>query len=170
MHQPVKNNLEKYLGNAGGLGNARRASSRQVPAEMEAHLASCHECSEELKQVERQAIELRSLRAPDDLEPRAGFYARVLQRIEDVRAVTSVWSAFLEPVFAKRLIYASVTLVLLLGTYLVSTEPHDMSAGYQPPAVVAPTHEVAAVSDDPDTSTSPQERDAVLVNLAAYQE
>ena len=46
-----------------------------------------------------------------------------------------------------------------------------MSAANQPPAaVVAPTHEVAAVSDDPDSFTSPQERDAVLVNLAAYQE
>ena len=92
-----------------------------------------------------------------------------MQRIEEARATKSVWSAFLEPAFAKRLIYASATLVLLLGTYLVSTEPGDVASGYQPAAVVAPAHQVAATMDDPDT-TSPQERDAVLVNLAAYQE
>lgn len=164
MHQPVKDNLEEYLRGVGG------PFTRPLPPEMKAHLASCSECAEKLSQLERQSVALRSLRAPEDLEPRVGFYARVMQRIEEARATNSVWSAFLDPVFAKRLIYASATLVLLLGTYLVSTEPGDLAAGYQPTAVVAPTHEVAATADDPDNSTSPQERDAVLVNLAAYHE
>ncbi len=164
MHKPVKDNLEEYLRGVGG------AFTRRRPPEMETHLASCGECAEKLSQLERQSVALRSLRAPDDLDPRAGFYARVMQRIEEARAANTVWSAFLDPVFARRLIYASATLVLLLGTYLVSTEPGDMAAGYQPTAIVAPTHEVAATADDPDNSPSPQERDAVLVNLAAYQE
>ncbi|HYW84677.1 MAG TPA: hypothetical protein VFB30_15550 [Spirochaetia bacterium] len=164
MHQPVKDNLEEYLRGVGGR------FTRPLPPEMKAHLASCGECAEKLSRLERQSVALRSLRAPDDLEPRTGFYARVMQRIEEARATNSVWSAFLDPVFAKRLIYASATLVLLLGTYLISTEPGDMASGSQPTIVVAPPHTVASTADDPDNSTSPQERDAVLVDLAAYRQ
>ena len=163
MHQPVKDNLEEYLKDVGGK------FTRPLPPDMEAHLASCGECVGKLSQLEQQSVALRSLRARDDLEPRTGFYARVMQRIEEARATNSVWSAFLDPVFAKRLIYASATLVLLLGTYLVSTESGDMTAGYQPTAIVAPTHQIATAADEPE-NTSPQERDAVLVNLAAYHE
>lgn len=162
MHQPVRDNLEEYLRNRAG-------KLTSVPKEMEAHLASCGDCGEQLRQLEEQSVVLRGLRAPDDVEPRAGFYARVMQRIEDARATSSVWSAFLEPHFAKPLIYASATLVLLLGTYLVSTEPHDMSVGQQPPVAMAPAHHATATADDFDTP-SPQERDAVLVDLAAYRQ
>ena len=164
MHQPVKDNLEGYLRDVGG------AFTRPLPPEMEAHLRSCGDCAKELNQLVEQSVALRTLRAPDDLEPRAGFYARVMQRIEVARASNSVWSAFLDPVFAKRLIYACSTLVLLLGTYLLSTEPADLANYQQPPAVVVPTHEVATTTADDPESTSPQERDAVLVNLAAYHE
>src|ERR1700688_1315004 len=164
MHQPVKDNLEDYLKDVGGK------FTKPLPPAMEAHLASCGDCAGKLSELERQAVALRSLRAPDDLEPRGGFYARVMQRIEEARATNSVWSAFLEPIFAKRLMYASATLVLLVGTYLVSTEPGDLAAAYQPATIVTPMHEISATADDPDNTTSPQERDAVLVNLAAYHE
>lgn len=163
MHQPVKDNLEEYLRGVG------RAFAKSRPPEMEAHLATCKECAEKLNQLEEQSAALRSLRAPDDLEPQAGFYARVMQRIEEARSTNTVWAAFLDPIFAKRLVYACATLVVLLGTYLISTEPADLAAGSQPTAVVATTHEAPATADDPDTP-SPQERDAVLVNLAAYHE
>jgi anti-sigma factor RsiW len=164
MHQPVKDNLEEYLRHVGGM------FPKPLPPAMEAHLESCGECAEKLNQLQQQAVALRSLQAPPDLEPRAGFYARVRQRIEEARATRSVWSAFLEPVFAKRLIFASATLVVLLGTYLFTTEPVDMTPGSQPTTIVATPRQVAATPDDPDVSTSPQERDAVLVNLAAYHE
>ena len=84
MHQPIKDNLEDYLRGVGGK------FTRPVPPEMKAHLDSCGECAEKLTQLERQSVALRSLRAPDDVEPRAGFYARVMQRIEDARATNSV--------------------------------------------------------------------------------
>ena len=162
MHQPVRNNLEEYLRNRAGK------FTMPVPRDMEAHLASCGDCVKELGELEAQSLAMRALRATDDLEPRAGFYARVMQRIEDARASRSVWSAFLEPHFAKRLIYASATLVLLLGTYLVSTEPRTVSTGDQPVAMV-PAQPASATADDVD-SPSPQERDAVLVDLAAYHQ
>lgn len=163
MHRPVKENLEEYLKGRDGK------FVRPVPAQMDAHLGSCADCANELRELELQSAALRSLRAPIGMEPRAGFYARVMQRIDEARAANSVWTAFLDPVFGKRVMYAAATLVLLLGAYLVSTEP---GPAYQHPqtAVVAPVQSAATVSaDDPDTTT-PQERDAVLVNLASYQE
>lgn len=165
MHEPVKRNLEEYLRGLGGK------FVKRVPSDMEAHLDSCGECAGELEMFERQAIAMRAaLRAPAGLEPRAGFYARVMQRIEEARAANSVWAAFLDPVFAKRLVFASVTLVVLLGAYLVSTEPGGPSLYHSQPAINAPAQRMASAADDPDNMATPQERDAVLVNLAAYQE
>jgi hypothetical protein len=164
MHEPVKDNLEDYLRGLGGK------FARRTPADMQTHLDSCGECASELELLEQQALSLRALRAPAGLEPRAGFYARVMQRIDEARAANTVWSAFLDPIFGRRLVYASVTLALLLGAYLVSTEPRDYSVYQTPPTVSAPATQAAISSDDADGVATPQERDAVLVNLAAYQE
>jgi hypothetical protein len=168
MHQPVKDNLEDYL--KGVSGNYSRA----VPPEMKTHLDSCGECAEELGVLAMHSAALRSLRAPGAPEPQAGFYARVMQRIDEARATNSVWAAFLEPIFARRLFYASATLLLVLGSYLVSTEAGEPgAAGANTPsatiAVITPSAGASATPDDSD-GTTPQERDAVLVNLASFQQ
>ena len=164
MHEPVKDNLEDYLRGVGGK------FARRLPPEAETHLESCGECAGELATFEQQALSLQSLRAPAALEPRAGFYARVMQRIEEARPIKTVWSAFLDPIFGNRLAYASLSLAVLLGVYLVSTEPGDHSIYSTPPAASASATQAAATTDDLDAPATPQERDAVLVNLAAYQE
>jgi|GEM_PF-928516 len=51
----------------------------------------------------------------EDLEPAAGFYARVLSRIESQAAPPSIWNFFLEPL-GMRLVYASLALATLLFT------------------------------------------------------
>lgn len=162
MHKPVRENLEEYLKGRGGN------FTRRIPSEMEAHLGSCAECTGELREFEEHAAALRSFRAPSGMEPRAGFYARVMQRIDEARAANCVWTAFLDPVFGKRIMYAAATLALLLGAYLVSTE----RPVYHPAmSITAPVQTAATgTPDDPDSVTTPQERDAVLVNLATYQE
>ncbi len=159
MHQPVKDNLEEYLRGMDGK------SAGAVSPDMEAHLQSCGNCVRELRELERQTAALRALRAPADLEPRAGFYARVLQRIDGARAANTVWAAFLDPAFAKRLVFACGTLVVVLGTYLISTEPGKFSFSQPTPAIAS-----AQQTGDSDNGTTAQERDAVLVNLAAYQQ
>ena len=112
----------------------------------------------------QHAALLRSLRA--DADPSAGFYARVLNRID--QQSQSVWSVFSDSLFAKRLAYASMTFVVLLGTYLVSTTQQDQ----QPYASSAP--EVIIANDDhihPAVGDNPQQnRETVLVNLASYQQ
>jgi anti-sigma factor RsiW len=149
MHQPIRERLEQYLG-----GTEDR--------DVELHLAECRQCKSEVERMRRQAAILRSLR-PGELEPAPGFYARVMERVESQR-ITSVWSILLEPVFAKRLAYASLALLALLGTLAVSigTEPAA------PPS----SAEVIMVENPigPPLGADPaRDRNVVLVNLATYQ-
>jgi anti-sigma factor RsiW len=136
---------------------------------MEEHLNACPECAREVNALQEQAMALRALRPPAGLEPRPGFYARVIQRIEETRVVNTVWAAFLDPIFARRIVYGCATLVVILGTYMISTESGNRTvAPLSAPAITATATQAAAVRDD--NYATPQERDAVLVTLAAYHE
>jgi hypothetical protein len=110
------------------------------------------EYREQIEAMREQAAWIRSLRAPEDSEPRAGFYARVMERIE-AQAPISIWSLFFDSQIGRRLAVASMTIALGLGVYLVTAER------------TAPTEDRAPVmlAGTPD-------RDAVLFNLVTYRE
>jgi len=144
MHQLIREHLEEYLKNS------------DVPAEFHTHLGECGECTGELGLLEAQSHLLRSLQSAPDVEPRAGFYARVLERIEAQPA--SIWSVFLERKFGFRLAVASAALIALLGTYLVTSEPSG------------PESAAAPVVFSTDIPQQQQQRDAVLVDLASYHQ
>jgi hypothetical protein len=146
MHQEIRHNLEDYL----------KGSAREIPAEFHSHLGECGECADELRSLEAQSQLLRSLRSHEEIEPRAGFYARVMERIETQPA--SIWSVFLERKFGFRLAVASAALIALLGTYLVTSEPSGPESASSP--VVVST----------DIPQQQQQRDAVLVDLASYHQ
>jgi len=158
MHQPIRDNLEDYL----------KGSIQQVPQAFHAHLVACEECASELRLLETQANMLRSLRSVEDVGPSPGFYARVRERIED-QGKASIWSVFLQPSFGRRLAIASATLVVLLGTYLVTTEPGDQSVALAPTTVATDTTSTADAGAIQD-SLQQQRRDAVLVDLASFHE
>ena len=101
---------------------------------------------------------LAELKAPEEVCPRPGFYARVMDRI-DSQSGKSIWSAFLEPLFGRRLVVASGVLMLVLGAalFVPGSEFDD--------EVVAKGQATVVVNDGPD-----QDKDAVLVNLVTYQE
>lgn len=193
MHREIRHNLEDYLKGERLL----EGMAPELPAEFHSHLEHCEECATELKQLERQSQLLRSLRSPGEIEPRAGFYARVLERIEAQPA--SIWSVFLDRKFGLRLAIASAALVALLGTYLVTSEPSGPEFAHSP-AVVFTDPPLAQVSlpeqgselhqstmpasdqDQPDAAQAnqtqadrqegvrqQQQRDAVLVDLASYR-
>jgi hypothetical protein len=108
---------------------------------------------------------LRTLRAAEEVEPAAGFYARVMQRIEE-NGVRSVWSVFTEGSFGSWLAYASLALALLVGGWLIHTERSDGHLGSEP--VIA--HESPAGSDMQVSGDKAHQRDVVLVNLASYSD
>jgi len=134
--------------------------------DVDEHLKHCEGCRNEVGEMKAQAALLRSLRSHAEVDPTAGFYARVLNRI-DSQSRQSVWNIFGESLFAKRLAYASMTFAVLFGTYLVSTtddqQPYTESA---PEVIIAnDDHIHPAVGDDQQ-----KDRETVLVNLASYQQ
>ena len=161
MHQPIRDNLEEYL----------KGSTRQIPQEFHAHLETCGECAAELGLLQGQAALLRSLQLDEDMDPRAGFYARVMDKIEQ-EGRSSVWSALLQPQFGRRLAMASAVLVMLLGTYFVTTEVREPGVASTDIAStdVAFTGAPSSPEAGQDSPRQQRQRDAVLVNLAAYHE
>lgn len=152
MHGSIRDRLEELLraeSLAGGQGELTR------------HLASCAECTSELAAMKAQAAILKHLRPAEDIEPAAGFYARVLQRIEE-RGVRSAWSVLIDSPFGRRLAYASLTVAVLLGSYVVTQESRDGHLGGAD-IVAQETHYDAPVVGDLS-----QQRDAVLENFAAH--
>ena len=153
MHDPIKEHLEDLLKPRGG-----------TPSGVESHLANCGECREELAQMRGQSRLFDALRVPG-IDPAPGFYARVIGRIE-AQDRSSIWNVFTESPFGRRLAVASLTLALLLGAYLVSTEPGDRFAPSDSSVAIAEqVPEVPAIGSDTE-----QTRDTVLVNLSSYQE
>lgn len=153
MHEPVAGRVEEYLQGAA--------------PELDEHLAQCPSCRKEIADMQSVAALLRGLKPSDEVDPAGGFYARVLNRIE-TQSRQSAWTVFSETLFARRLALASVSFVVLLGTYLVSTTQTQQ----QPYTASAP--EVLIANDDhvhPAISDNVQaDRDTVLVSLASYQQ
>jgi hypothetical protein len=153
MHGSIRDRVEDLLTTEGPAGKDQ---------ELLKHLSSCIECSSELTAMKAHSELLHRLRAPEDMEPAAGFYARVRQLIED-RAKDSIWIDFIYSSFAKRLTYVSLAATLLLGSYVISQEVRDgdlTGAGI----VAQQLH-----NDAPVTGSVQQQRDAVLVNFVSHQ-
>ena len=158
MHEPIKDSLEEYLSGC----------REKVPQEFHAHLRTCEACASELALLEMHSGMLRTLREDEELEPRAGFYGRVIERIEE-QSRDSIWSVFLEPHFGRRLAVASAALILLLATYLVTTEPGGPEFAPAAAAVMSQSPS-SNTAETADTEDQQQQRDATLVNLASYHE
>jgi hypothetical protein len=167
MHRIIRDHLEEVLS---GPGSAPE------------HLAGCEECREEIAAMREQAAVLRQCRAESELEPRPGFYARVMDRIE-AQTPLSVWTLFFDSMFGRRIALASLALALLIGVYVISSEqmPDPQIAGVDglPQALLVTNLEPNGVTDlPPDFVLSGQSRmaagapdqDAVLVNLVTYRE
>jgi len=118
--------------------------------------------------MRKQAALLQSWRAPAaEAEPRAGFYARVIERIE-AQGPASIWNLFFESAFGRRIAVASMALALLLGVYLVTSEQSAEQA-----AVTAPATQLLPGEDGPGQVLAPSgapDQDSVLVNLVTYRE
>ena len=157
MHEPVKANVEDYL-----------AGSVSLPREFTVHLLACEECRREIAALKSQSTLVRVLRCAEEIEPRVGFYARVIERI-DFQRQASIWTIFLEPAFGRRLAMASAVLAMLMGLYLVGSEPGNQGliAGRNPAVVVLPGEDEPGPVLGADLD---QDRGAVLVNLATFRQ
>ena len=154
MHRLIQDHLEEVL--------AESNSELESPAA--AHLSECAECREEVSAMRSHAAMLRALRAPvsmnDELAPRPGFYARVMERIEAQRPI-DIWQLFFDSAFGRRIAIASMALALFFSLYLVSSErlaqPVTISVDEDHPGMTL-------------TKAGLPDKDTVLVDLVTYRE
>ncbi len=153
MQQPIRERLEDYLS----------GMDEQDRREFEALLAEDGESREQFEEMRRHSDLLQVLRAPEETDQAPGFYARVIDRIESERPA-SIWDVFLQPPFAKRVAYASLAMLLVLGFLTVTAETEaDVFASL--PEVILSEDPVS-----PDLGVDQQrDRNVVLVNLATYE-
>jgi anti-sigma factor RsiW len=150
MHAVVMDSLEEYLS-----GTLEPAVERSI----EAHLSACQACREEVRSMQDVSQLFVSFRAEEAVAPSAGFFATVMQRVEAQRPAPSFASLFaLDFVFGRRLVFASLMMLAVLGTYLVSHEVESPVPA--PPEIVA--------GGPPAFDATPA--DGMLVTLTAYEQ
>ena len=161
MHRSTRDRLEELLtGRAGQLSSNGDEQATIISSGR--HAEQCPECSSELHAMREQAEWVRRLKYPEDLELPAGFYARVMQRIEH-HARHSIWYGLVYSPVGKRLAYASLSVALALGVYVMTAEHFD----HPQYARAAKTQKVSP--EVSGAATPAEQRDAVLVNLVSVE-
>jgi predicted anti-sigma-YlaC factor YlaD len=169
MHRIIRDHLEQVLG--------ERPPALDHPAGK--HLAECGECREAVAAMREQAALLQQWRVTnaETVEPRPGFYARVLERIE-AQSPSSVFALFFDSLFGRRIAMASLAMALFLGVYVISSEqmaePQSASVDGLPQATLVSEmpRDFPVLSDDSQSRLvrGTPDQDAVLVNLVTYRE
>ncbi|MDQ6678960.1 MAG: hypothetical protein M3Z09_16885 [Acidobacteriota bacterium] len=151
MHEVTQNGLEDYL-----AGDVRR--------DVRGHLDHCASCVRELEEIGSVSNLLGALRADaagETLAPPPGFYARVSAAVEG-RKAASVWNLFsMDGAFGRRLAFASLMTLGILGGFLISRES-DPALEMQGPEAIMASHDAAAPHDEAT------DRDRLMVTLASY--
>jgi hypothetical protein len=98
-----------------------------------------------------------ALRPPAELVPAPDFYARLNARIESQQA-RSLWRLLSwEPTFGRRVAFASLMAMFLLGSFLVSRETEYAAGPTSPEQLIA--------HQEPSENA-----DAMLASLVGYRE
>ncbi|HEY7388251.1 MAG TPA: zf-HC2 domain-containing protein [Bryobacteraceae bacterium] len=152
MHAAVLDRLEQYLS-----GTLSPADTR----EFEAHLNTCEACREEVHSMREVSECFTSLRPEQTLYPSSGFYAGIMQQVgrQTIRPTfTGLFSWRFA--FGRRVAFASVAMLAILGSYLWVRE-----SAYQP----APTAETVMAQQESPAFDSGPAQDNMLVTLTTYE-
>jgi anti-sigma factor RsiW len=168
MHAVVMENLEDYLS-----GSLEPVEERAI----EAHLAGCRRCREELRGMQSVSQLFGSFQLPvaasggpfgaavpdEVLTPSPGFYARVMQEVETRKAAVPSFSGFfaLDFAFGRRLVLSSLLTLVLVGGWLVSRET-GYSRGPSPDSILA--------QQEAPGFNSASATDSMLATLTSYEQ
>ena len=145
MHQVIVESLEDYLG-----GMLTAAAQR----DFDAHLEICDECRRVVNGSMEMSGLFDSLRSSQSISAPAHLYAGVMEQVS-LRQTSSFWSLFsLDAAFGRRVVFASLLTLAVLGSFLVSRETGYSTGPVSPEAVMA------------EHTTN---RDAMLVTLTSYE-
>jgi len=152
MHDEILNELEGYLG------------GESVSRSFTQHLEVCPHCAHEVAEMELISESLHTLRIEETeaVTPSLGFYAKVARTIEGEQR-SALWGLFAPDLqFFRKIAFASLMLLAVLGSYLVSRES-DLGA--------ASAVEQATLTEHNSTvpHESPADRQHILVTLAAFE-
>ena len=146
MHAVITNDLEEYL------------SGLLPPSALDrfqAHLDACGKCRRAVSEIQESAGLLASLKPPGATDPPPGFVAQVMQTATEQTAPL-FWTAFGDFAFGRRVVFASLLTLAVLGTVLVSREQ-----AYTP----KPTTPEAVMAGDLGSPNA----DQMLVTLTSYE-
>ena len=146
MHAVIIDDLEEFL--SGALPQAELDR-------FQAHLETCATCRREVGEVRQSSGLLAALKSDGTIEPPPGFVAQVMQNVAQ-RPVLSFWSAFTDFAIGRRVVFASLLTLAVLGTVLVSREEAYAPEPPTPAAVMA-------------TETQSPNESQMLVTLASYE-
>jgi anti-sigma factor RsiW len=153
MHAVVMDSLERYLS-----GELSPAVERQI----EAHLNACDSCREEVNGMREMSQLFSSLRTDEVLDPSPVFFAAVMRQVETRRPAPSFAGLFaLDFVFGRRLAFASLLTLAVLGTFLATHEAQS-TVGPSPDTIMAQ-------QESPSFESAPAQ-DGMLVTLTAYEQ
>jgi anti-sigma factor RsiW len=149
MHDEIRNELEGYLS-----GEVNRSFAR--------HLEECPPCAGEVEDMKEVSEALHCLRADAAaFTPDPGFYARLAQRI-DAEEKTPLWGLFAPDLqFFRKVAFASLMMLAMLGSYMVSRQS-DYGAALDQGRATLTEHNSQIPHD------SPADRQHIMVTLATY--
>jgi anti-sigma factor RsiW len=116
MHAVMLESLEDYL-----TGMLEPAQLREI----EAHLSTCGMCGEEVRAMQELAGLFGTLRRDEAVSWNVapGFAARVMAQVGRRKPVPAFASLFaLNMAFGRRLVFASLLMLAVMGSYLVTHE------------------------------------------------
>ncbi len=152
MHAVVVESLEEYLS-----GALEPATQREI----EAHLGTCPLCREEIRNMQDVSQLFVSLRSEEACDPSPGFYAGLMREVGERKSAPSFASLFaLDFAFGRRIVFASLLTLAVLGSYLVTRE-----SGYPG----GPSPDVVMAQQNSPSFDSAPARDNMLVTLTAYE-
>src|SRR5262245_54607483 len=152
MHAVLLEHLEEYL-----AGVLEPTAQRKI----EVHLKTCEACREEVAGMQQTSLWMSALKAEEHVAPLPGFYARVMRQVGDRRPVPTFSSLFaLDLAFGRRLAFACLLTLAVLGSYLVTRETAE-------PALMSP--EVIMAQQDAPAFDAAQAHEAMLATLTSYE-
>jgi anti-sigma factor RsiW len=153
MHAVVMDSLEEYLS-----GVVPPAVERQI----EAHLNACGSCREEVNGMREMSQLFGSLRTEEVFDPAPGFYAGVMRQVAHTKPAPSFAGLFaLDFAFGRRLVFASLLTLAVLGTFLATHEAQS---------TVGPSPETIMAQQESPSFESAPAQDGMLVTLTAYEQ
>lgn len=151
MHDEIRSELEEYL------------SEGTVSRSFTQHLENCPPCAREVEEMAQVSEVLQVFReSTEPVAPPLGFYSKVASRIESEEKLP-LWGLFVPDLqFFRKIAFASLMLLAVLGSYLVSREA-DLGASASAEQATLTEHNGTVPHD------SPADRQHIMVTLANYE-